>query len=243
MSLLTRMFPLLAEWVNGDKKQLKDTIKSWQKYSRPVVLSSTDHVDQRSLLFQCAVSYAKEGNHVAFICQTPVSQLPLPIHGMPKPNPATLATVKFIYLKTMRDVHHYCASIHELTTCPDVIIVDAIDVYIAERQDKQTSEEHELARFCAILSDAMNFCQQKTKLSQKNDEEKCQLIISSKETKAFTNVYQKMGFDIITLKAKEMESNCFGFSMDLEDQSVHLNYTVDQTKGIFLNEVQCITKF
>lgn len=243
MSVLTRMFPLLSEWVSGDKKQLNDKIRSWQKYSRPVVITGPDHVDQHhSLLFQCAVSYAKEGNNVTFICQTPVSKLPLPVHGMPKPNPTTLATVKFIYLKTMDEVHNYCASIHELKTCPNVIILDGIDVYIKDLKEQQASEGHKLAKLCALLSDAIHFCQQKTKFGQGDEERQCQLIISSKDIKTFTNVFQKTGFDIATLKAKEICTKSFRLSMDMEDQYVHLNYTVDETKGILLKDINYLTK-
>ncbi|XP_014780754.1 uncharacterized protein LOC106876652 [Octopus bimaculoides] len=236
------MFPLLSHWMDGDKDKLLQNLNLWQKNQKPVVLCTFDGMNKSSLLFQCAISYAKEGNHVTYICQEPFTHLPLTVHGMSKPSSASLGMVKFMYLKTLPELYDYCASIHQSVLCPQVIILDGIHFYVQQTKRQQYGEEQEAAQLCAMLMDAVQYCHTRNSSSKTFDETQSQLIISCKDSKFLLPVFQKLNFQIISSKVKGDKRRITEMAVETMEENIFLSYSVEPTEGIYLNDIKCIAK-
>ncbi|XP_056144012.1 ATPase SWSAP1 [Lampris incognitus] len=90
----------------------------------------------RSLLLLAAVTAASElGMNVIFFTQTQIQSLPVSLQTcIPSLSPESLKKIKFSYPKTMVELRHQVASLHESPntspTPPSLIIVDRLEGYL-----------------------------------------------------------------------------------------------------------------
>nr|XP_006823330.1 PREDICTED: ATPase SWSAP1-like [Saccoglossus kowalevskii] len=87
-----------------------------------------------SLLFQCALSYASEGNKVVYITHSKLQTMPLQVHGTSRPDAMLMKQVQLLYLVDREALLDYLSSIHTIALPPHVIIVDDLDYYCKPSQ-------------------------------------------------------------------------------------------------------------
>ncbi|XP_067674443.1 uncharacterized protein [Haliotis asinina] len=166
---LFRMFPMTSPWMTPTHSDLDLIKKMAQDKLSGVIVTGPSAVGKTSLLFQCAVTHATENLTVSFICRQPLSRLPLPVHGMPTPEPSVLQSVKFLYLSDASELIGWCANIHMTSCLPEVVIIDDIDMYASDI--KKHGVEHDTATVLAMVVDAAAY------IRQKNGS--CSLVMSS----------------------------------------------------------------
>ncbi|XP_046580757.1 uncharacterized protein LOC124288284 [Haliotis rubra] len=166
---LFRMFPMTSPWMTPANNDLDLIKKMAQDKPAGVIVTGPSTVGKTSLLFQCAVTHATENLTVTFICRHPLSRLPLPVHGMPTPDPSVLQSVKFLYLSDASELIGWCANIHMTSCLPDVVIIDDIDMYASDM--KKHGVEHDTATVLAMVVDAAAYIRQKTR--------SCSLVMSA----------------------------------------------------------------
>ncbi|XP_046363847.2 uncharacterized protein LOC124140352 isoform X1 [Haliotis rufescens] len=156
---LFNMFPMTSPWMLPTHADLDQVKKMAQDKPSGVIVTGSSAVGKTSLLFQCAVTHATENQTVTFICRHPLSRLPLPVHGMPTPDPSVLQAVKFVYLSDASELIGWCANIHMTSCLPDVVIIDDIDLYASDI--KKHGTEHDTATVLAMVVDAAAYIRQK----------------------------------------------------------------------------------
>nr|XP_022291814.1 uncharacterized protein LOC111103091 isoform X1 [Crassostrea virginica] len=173
----------------------------------------------RSLLFQCAVSYATKESTVIYICRQQVPSLPLGVHGMPSSDSRVLNYISFLYLDTVEDVMDFCASVHnreDKVGRPNLIIVDDIGSYIEQLQGP--CQDHKVAKLCALLCDAVHCLNNKQGGS-------CSLLLSClRPSQRFTSVYWKMGMQVMDIQ--ENPPGEFALSTVQDDSTLEVEFNL-----------------
>ncbi|GAB1605058.1 uncharacterized protein LOC115220304 [Argonauta hians] len=233
------MFPVLSQLMEGDRDTVRQVWGAWHTNALPVVLSAPDTMSVRPLLFQCAISYAHEGNHVTYICQDSFTHLPVTVHGMPKASATVLGMVKFMYVKELEELYEFCASVHLSHICPQVIIVEDIYCYIHQSKRAQSKEEVEVAKLCAMLVDALHYCH----TSWSSAEMVPQLLISCQQTNHLLSVFQKLNFQIISSKVTGGDRTQPRLVMKTAaNDTICITYSVDLAEEIRLNNIKCLER-
>lgn len=169
MAALLYMLPLGSAWLRWDSaqngQQVCDSLA--QDSANLVILG--DGRGKTSLSFQLAVSMATDNRHVTFIRPRVMSQLPLPVHGMPTPEPAALQLVKLWYPETAEEVVGWCAHLHTQALLPEVIIVDDFEAYVGQKKNP----DHGIAHMVAALVDAVDWITRKSG--------RCSLILTASD--------------------------------------------------------------
>ncbi|XP_071812220.1 uncharacterized protein [Apostichopus japonicus] len=108
--VLQRMFPpLLNTLSDGERNQknsflVKETIfgSKFLCQETRLVLYGPNPSDNAALLFQCAVSFAMEGNTVLFITQEKLMSLPIAVEGSQKPDPRLMKQIIIKYIQLIQ---------------------------------------------------------------------------------------------------------------------------------------------
>ncbi|XP_060571818.1 ATPase SWSAP1-like [Ruditapes philippinarum] len=165
MTGLLYSFPLTSPWlqteIEEDQSKLTNCLKLLNKENCPLVFLGEGQCGKTVLLFQAAVAYASQDYHVTYISRSPLTQMPLSVHGMTRPETAgLLKTLTFMYINKVQNLVEFCASIHSKSLVPDMLIVDDLDFYLQQSMDP--SPEVGCARLCAILEDTLSYIQTKS---------------------------------------------------------------------------------
>ncbi|XP_038047161.1 uncharacterized protein LOC119721249 [Patiria miniata] len=163
--------------------------------SRRCLLTGKHGSGKTSLLFQCAVSCALDGQKVVFISHRRFQSMPLSVHGAPSPDPLLMKHIHILYYQDRPSLLQYLAGIHSVPSPPDVILVDDIDFYATHPKTQDTGST--TALLCAYLIDAGAFIDTHRANNQtrgRENDQRCQLIASvttpSSGEVALEHVYQ-----------------------------------------------------
>ncbi|XP_067227691.1 ATPase SWSAP1 [Chanodichthys erythropterus] len=121
----------------------------------------------RSVLFLAAVTAATDlGLKVLFFTQTPFQSLPVSLRAsVPGLKLENLKNVKFVYVKTLKELVEDVASLHELASeaasTPSLIIVDGLEKYLHGPQGGLLQDDlGPVAHVAALLHDTAAFLTQ-----------------------------------------------------------------------------------
>ncbi|KAF4115694.1 ATPase SWSAP1 [Onychostoma macrolepis] len=121
----------------------------------------------RSVLFLAAVTAATDlGLKVLFFTQTPFQSLPVSLRAsIPGLKLESLKNVKFVYVKTLKELVEDIASLHELASqaasVPSLIIVDSLDHFShGSRVGPLQDDLSPVAHVAALLHDTAAFLSQ-----------------------------------------------------------------------------------
>ncbi|KAK7108109.1 uncharacterized protein [Littorina saxatilis] len=218
MSSLLHVFPLGAAWIQWDSGRAgrQTLLDSLAQDSRHTVLLGETRTGKTSLVFQIAVSMATDNKQVTFIRPKVLSHLPLPVHGMPTPEPTALQLVKFWYPDQTEEVVKWCGAIHTQAILPDVIIMDDFDVFAGQSKNA----EHGAARLYASLIDAAAWVKEKS-----GD---CRLILTgSQRIASLPSVSRQFHFNVVLLSGvNEEEEGACEVTSATSTYSITVRYTV-----------------
>ncbi|GIY09221.1 uncharacterized protein CDAR_15281 [Caerostris darwini] len=119
-------------------------------------LIGDDNLLKSSFLFQAALSIAKEGDQVFFICPTPLENRPYHVLDLPEPSHLVLQCIKMIYIEKPSDLLQYLCEFHTKETFPAAIMIDDIQYYVSHL-DQDGNKEASLVKLFAILEDTVVF--------------------------------------------------------------------------------------
>lgn len=182
MAFLQQLFPLFSNFLHEDvHHNLKDVPQEWSiitalkdigdSVSKNIIIVGPDTADKTSLVFQAAVSAASVGENVTHICTHPLKRLPIPVHGMPSPEPSIMNNIDFLYLEESKELISWLANVHTMSRLPSLIIVEDILTYASQINDSQL--ERSLARLCATIADSAKW------IESHNDIGKCCVILTA----------------------------------------------------------------
>ncbi|XP_012723379.2 ATPase SWSAP1 [Fundulus heteroclitus] len=135
----------------------------------PLSSSSTallvgEHRLSRSVLLLAAVTAASElGVRVAFFAQSQIQSLPVCLQrGSASLSPEGLKKITFSYPRTLEQLLHQVASLHESPSPPSLIIVDRLDGFLREpvagsHAGFHSGPESSAAHLSALLCDTAAF--------------------------------------------------------------------------------------
>ncbi|PSN41416.1 hypothetical protein C0J52_16877 [Blattella germanica] len=112
---------------------------------------------EASILFQCAVYFAEQGEKVLYISSSEIKALPTSIHGVPPPSSSSLSHIRFMYLPKWQDLFQHLYSLHQHAHIPNIVLVDGLHHYCYIEDGKGQLKMH-AALVCASLLDSMSVC-------------------------------------------------------------------------------------
>ncbi|GIX79682.1 uncharacterized protein CDAR_125871, partial [Caerostris darwini] len=107
-----------------------------------------------------ALSIAKEGDQVFFICPTPLENRPYHVLDLPEPSHLVLQCIKMIYIEKSSDLLQYLCEFHTKESLPAAIMIDDIQYYVSHL-DQDGNKEASLVKLFAILEDTVAFISNK----------------------------------------------------------------------------------
>ncbi|XP_030646465.1 ATPase SWSAP1 [Chanos chanos] len=118
-----------------------------------------------SLLFLTAVTAAAElGLKVIFFTHNAFQKFPVCLQSIPNLNPDSLKRIRFVYSKTLDELLHDVASLHELlakaAAPPSLLVVDGLERYLREAGTRSTplkGDRSAAAHLAALLHDTATF--------------------------------------------------------------------------------------
>ncbi|KAF0032313.1 ATPase SWSAP1 isoform X2 [Scophthalmus maximus] len=125
-----------------------------------------DHSVSRSVLLLAAVTAASHlGLRVMFFTRTQIQSLPASLQKcVPSLSPESLKKIKFSYPRTVEELLHQIASLHESTntspTPPSLIIVDRLEGFLRGHSELHPGEQSCAAHLSALLCDTAAFLTQ-----------------------------------------------------------------------------------
>ncbi|XP_013384546.1 uncharacterized protein LOC106154661 isoform X2 [Lingula anatina] len=210
-----------------DSHYLKWCHSKVEPINTDILLLSGDHnVGKTCLLFQAAVSHASEECHVTYICPSPLSSLPAPVHGMPSPEAKVLQNLKFLYMSSTDELVEYLSELHTSPVVSQVLILDDLDYYVNQIQEHGSSE-HSIAMLFALIKDAVVYMKSKHTAGSP-----CVTYISTHHTSAHQlGIYKRFTKNIWTLNGSVDEDGapimqCKPFS-SAEPMTIHYYITED----------------
>lgn len=231
MITISHIFPIESPYCQFSGKSESPVNSLITKFTEYCVLKCPNSVTVRNLLFQCAVSHATKESDVTYICRQPLDTLPLGVHGMPRPEADVLKSVKFLYLKTVDELVEFCASIHNKVVGPDLIVVDDIDGYI--EQFKGPCPEHQAAKLCSLLCDAVHF------INTKHGGSCCLLLSCMDSSNHLSSVFKSSGIQIFNIK--EIYSGDYRLSFVQGSNSIGVEFCI-QKDAVYLREFNATEK-
>ena len=221
------MFPVGSSWLKG---QVVAEINE----NSSLVLISQNTGYATPLLFQAACTLACQGQSVSYICPEPMSNLPTPVHGMPRPDPSCAKLITFLYLKTGQELLDFLSGIHEQSFLPQHLIVQELDKYAATLEEHYP--ERSIAKLCVMLRDVQQF------ISYKRD--KSHLLVSASHSLGqpdrFTSVYQKYFKNCYHLNGKHQDGVDSMEIIPANKMSESTGLLVTTNDQIYLNKIiQC----
>lgn len=227
MITLSHTFPIESPYCHISRKSESSVDSLITGHTEFCVLKCPNSAILHNLLFQCAVSQATKESNVTYICRQPLDTLPWGVHGMPHPEADVLKSVKFLYLRTVGEVVEFCASIHNKVVGPDLIILDDLDGYIEQFQGPCL--EHQAAKLCSLLCDAVHFINTK----QSHGGSSCLLLSCMDSSNRLNSVFKNTGILIIDIH--EIHSGDYKLSTMQGGNFIGVEFCI-QKDAIYLKE-------
>ncbi|XP_052244327.1 uncharacterized protein LOC127853670 isoform X1 [Dreissena polymorpha] len=232
MAALLYCLPLTSPWLqaeeNGEQVRVNECLRLLKDDRTPLVIMGEQNCGKTVLLFQAGVAYANQDYHVTAISRSPLSRMPLSVHGMIRPEAAgMLQTLTFLYMSKVSDLVAYCATLHTKPVLPDVLIVDDLDFYF--NQLTEPSVEAGSARLCALLVDAAHFIKQKSSLG-------VLMCACGNYNNAWRHVLGQFKFTLADITADEKENEKYCVHVQTQTADVTVTYQV-QTSAVMIKDV------
>lgn len=232
MAGLLYCLPLTSTWLQTESSDEQSTLNTFLRQLSeeccPVVLCGDTKCGKTVMLFEAAVGYASQNLHVTYISRQPLTQMPLPVHGMIRPEAAgQLKTLTFMYMNKAENLIDYCASIHTKSLLPDVIIVDDLENYLIQLKD--SGHEHGEAKLCGILKDTASFIKSKDSLGV--------MLLSCSDRHPHTvQIFRQFSFTVASIKPENSTDRCYCMNVQSRKTSLKLEYMIKDT-GLFVKDV------
>lgn len=234
MASLLYSLPLASAWLvvtdADSRSKLEECIQHIGDDKSAVVIIGKENCGKTLLLFQAAVAYASQNYNVTYIRHRPFTRMPLPVHGMLRPETAgLLKTLTFLYMSNVADVIKFCAAMHTKPLLPDVLIIDDFDYYLSQLTVPTT--EASCAKLCAILVDAMSFI--------KNCHKGLGVLLLGCNVKGQSHtqeIFRQFKFSQALLSSTNLKDRLYEMKFDSSEVSLKLCYHIEDA-GLFITNV------
>ncbi|XP_045196399.2 ATPase SWSAP1-like [Mercenaria mercenaria] len=233
MTGLLYSLPLTSPWLQTenveDQSKLTNCLKLLSQEHCPLVFLGDENCGKTVLLFQAAVAYASQDYHVTYISRSPLTQMPLSVHGMTRPETAgLLKTLTFMYMNKVQNLIEYCAAIHSKSLVPDMVIVDDLEYYLQQSVDP--SPEVGCARLCAILEDTLSYIQSKSGAGM-------MMLGCRRKQQYVDHTLKQFKLAVADITTENFQEKLYNLNLQGRTASLNLMYQI-QGSGLF---VKCAT--
>lgn len=232
MTGLLYCLPLTSTWLQTEKTEdqskLTRCLKMLSNENRPLVFLGNECCGKTVLLFQAAVAYASQNYHVTYISRSPLTQMPLSVHGMTRPETAgLLKTLTFMYMNKVQNLVEFCASIHTKSLVPDIVIVDDLEYYLDQSVDP--SPEAGCARLLALLEDTQSYIQSKSGL--------CIMMMGCHKKQPYvTQIFRQLRITDAHITTEDFHEKLYRLCVQGKTAALDLTYQI-QSSGLFVKTV------